>query len=69
MCRNIKKLRDPEQPATPEEVRSAALQYVRKVSGYRTPSSRNQAAFEQAITEIAAATQSLLDQLAALSTQ
>jgi hypothetical protein len=69
MCRNIKKLRDPEQPATPEEVRSAALQYVRKVSGYRTPSRRNQAAFEQAITEIAAATQSLLDQLAALSTQ
>ena len=68
MCRNIKKLRDPEQPATPEEVRSAALQYVRKVSGYRTPSRRNQAAFEQAITEIAAATQSLLDQLAALST-
>jgi hypothetical protein len=69
MCRNIKKLRNPQQPATPDEVRAAALQFVRKVSGYRTPSRRNQAVFEQAITEIATATQSLLDQLAAISTQ
>ena len=64
MCRNIKQLRQPEQPATDEEIRLAALQFVRKVSGYRKPSMRNQDAFEQAIDEIAAATRKLLDNLA-----
>jgi hypothetical protein len=63
MCRNIKQLRQPGVPATPEEVQAAALQFVRKVSGYRAPSRRNQAAFDQAIAEVAAATQKLLDQL------
>jgi hypothetical protein len=63
MCRNIKTLRNFEQPATTEEVRLAALQFVRKVSGYRAPSRRNQAAFDQAVEEIALATQQLLDRL------
>ena len=63
MCRNIKTLRNAEIPASAEEVRLAALQYVRKVSGYRKPSKRNQAAFERAVDEIAAVTQQLLDNL------
>ena len=63
MCRNIKQLRQPEQPPTEEEVRLAALQFVRKVSGYRVPSRANQQAFEQAISEISEATQRLLDSL------
>ncbi len=63
MCRNIKQLRQPEQPPTEEEVRLAALQFVRKVSGYRVPSRANQQAFEQAISEISEATQRLLDTL------
>jgi hypothetical protein len=65
MCRNIKTLRSTDIPASAEEVRLAALQYVRKVSGYRKPSKRNQAAFDQAVEEIAAATQRLLDNLEA----
>lgn len=60
MCRSIKVLRQMEQPATPEEMRAAALQYVRKVSGYRTPSRANQTAFEQAVAEVTAATEKLL---------
>lgn len=63
MCRNIKTLRRPEQPPTEEELRLAALQYVRKVSGYRAPSRLNQATFDQAVEEIAAATRKLLDHL------
>ena len=63
MCRNIKTLRRPEQPPTEEELHAAALQYVRKVSGYRMPSRRNQIAFEQAVEEIAMVTQKLLDSL------
>jgi hypothetical protein len=65
MCRNIKILRSAETPASAEEVRSAALQYVRKTSGYRKPSKRNQAAFDRAVDEIAATTQVLLDNLEA----
>jgi hypothetical protein len=65
MCRNIKQLRQPDQPPTQEELRAAALQYVRKVSGYRVPSRLNQAVFDQAVDEIAAATQKLLEELAA----
>ena len=48
MCRSIKTLRNAEIPATEEEIRAAALQFVRKVSGYRKPSKANEAAFEQA---------------------
>lgn len=63
MCRSIKPLRLPDRPATEEEVYEAALQYVRKVSGYRKPSKVNQAAFDIAITEVAAATRKMLEQL------
>jgi hypothetical protein len=63
MCRSIKQLRSSEIPATEEEIRAAALQFVRKVSGYRKPSRVNQAAFDEAVIEVAAATQKLLDQL------
>ncbi len=63
MCRSIKQLRNAETPATPEEVEAAARQFVRKVSGYRRPSRVNEAAFEQAITEISATTEKLLNTL------
>lgn len=63
MCRNIKQLRLPEQPATEEEIRLAALQFVRKVSGFRAPSRANQPVFDEAVEEIAAATQKLLGSL------
>ena len=63
MCRSIKTLRLPEGQPTDAEIQAAALQYVRKVSGYRKPSRANQAAFEQAIREVAEATQLLLDSL------
>lgn len=64
MCRSIKTLRNAEVAASTEEVRAAALQYVRKVSGYRQPSMRNRAAFETAVAEIASSSQRLLDTLA-----
>jgi hypothetical protein len=64
MCRSIKQLRNTEIPATEEEIRAAALQFVRKVSGYRKPSKRNEAVFEKAIQEITLSTQRLLDDLA-----
>jgi len=64
MCRSIIKLRNEETPATEEEVRAAALQFVRKVSGYRQPSKRNAEVFDRAVDEIAQATQRLLDGLA-----
>ena len=60
MCRSIQTLRRPDEPATDEEVRAAALQFVRKVSGYRVPSRRNQEAFELAVEEISAASRRLL---------
>ena len=60
MCRSIKQLRNSEIPATEEEIRAAALQFVRKVSGYRKPSKVNEAAFERAVDEIAEVTQKLL---------
>ena len=63
MCRNIKQLRQPENPATDEEIQAAALQYVREVSGYRQPSRLNQDAFNQAIDEISATTRKLLESL------
>ena len=61
MCRSIKTLRNAEQAATEEEIRAAALQFVRKVSGYRKPAQRNTAAFEAAVDEIAEASRRLLD--------
>ena len=63
MCRSIKQLRNVEVPATEEEIRAAALQFVRKVSGYRKPSKVNEEAFERAVEEVASATQKLLEQL------
>ena len=65
MCRNIKKLRDPEHAPTDEEIALAALQFVRKVSGYQKPSRANQVAFEVAVAEVAAATRRLFDALPA----
>jgi hypothetical protein len=65
MCRSIITLRRPDQTATDDEVRAAALQYVRKISGYRVPSQRNQAAFEAAVDEIAHASRHLLDAVTA----
>jgi hypothetical protein len=64
MCRSIKQLRRPEA-ATTGEVEAAARQFVRKVSGYRTPSARNSEAFETAIAEISAASTRLLESLGA----
>ena len=63
MCRSIKQLRNAEIPATEEEVRAAALQFIRKVSGYRKPSKANQVAFDQAVEEVTQVTQKLLDHL------
>ena len=63
MCRNIKTLHNFEPPATREEIQSAALQYVRKVSGTNTPSQANEAAFHRAVEEVAAATERLLGEL------
>ncbi|MFJ2826491.1 DUF2277 domain-containing protein [Streptomyces sp. NPDC087263] len=65
MCRSIKTLRPPVIPeeATEEEIRAAALQYVRKVSGFRAPAAHNRAVFDQAVEAIAAATAELLDGL------
>ena len=63
MCRNIRTLHNFAPPATSEEVQAASLQYVRKISGTAKPSQANQAAFDEAVREVAAATQRLLDQL------
>jgi hypothetical protein len=61
MCRSIKTLRPPfEDDVTEDDMRAAALQYVRKVSGFRTPAAHNAAAFERAVAMIAAATADLL---------
>jgi len=63
MCRSIKVLRRPEQAATPEELKAAALQFVRKISGFQKPSQANSEVFERAVAEVAAASQRLLDGL------
>ena len=63
MCHSIKPLRMPERSATEQEITEAALQYVRKVSGYQKPSRANQVAFDVAVSEIAQATEKLLSQL------
>ena len=63
MCRNIRPLHNFEPPATPEEVEAAALQYVRKISGYTKPSQANAEAFERAVAEVAEVSARLLDAL------
>ncbi|HTB14589.1 MAG TPA: DUF2277 domain-containing protein [Bryobacteraceae bacterium] len=64
MCRSIKVLRVADQHATPEEISAAALQFVRKVSGYRKPSRANEQVFNQAIVEISHSVERLLEELA-----
>lgn len=63
MCRNIRPLFNFDPPATDAEIHDAALQYVRKISGYSKPSQANQAVFDHAVDEIAAMTRRLLDEL------
>jgi hypothetical protein len=63
MCRSIKTLRQADVVATDEEIRAAARQFVRKVSGFREPSSRHQEAFEGAVDEIARSSQRLLESI------
>lgn len=65
MCRSIKTLRRADEPATDDEIQAAALQFVRKVSGYRQPAQRNAEAFGAAVDEIAEASRRLLDALEA----
>ncbi|MGH2740841.1 MAG: DUF2277 domain-containing protein [Actinomycetota bacterium] len=65
MCRSIKRLRSPEGVAGEQEIREAALQYVRKVSGFRQPSQRNATAFEAAIDEVAASSRRLIEAVTA----
>lgn len=67
MCRSIKKLRG-EETVTEEEVKEAALQFVRKISGYRVPSKANAEAFERAVSEIGEASRRLLDDLGTKAT-
>jgi len=63
MCRSIKTLRRPDGPASDEEIAAAALQFVRKVSGYRAPSQRNTKAFDAAVSDVGRASRRLLEQL------
>ena len=63
MCRNIRTLHNFDPPASDQEIREAALQYVRKISGYTKPSRANTEAFEEAIDEVEAASTKLLDRL------
>ncbi len=64
MCRNIKRLYNLEPPATDDEIRLAALQFVRKISGFAKPSATNEEAFNRAVSEIANASSNLLNSLA-----
>ena len=63
MCRSIKRLREGTVPATPDEIEAAALQFVRKISGFRQPASHNSEVFNRAVAEIAASSEILLDDL------
>jgi hypothetical protein len=67
MCRSIKVLRRPGEPATEDELRGAALQFVRKISGFHKPSRANEAAFERAVFEISKSSERLLREIAANS--
>jgi len=68
MCRNIRPLFNFEPPATRDEVHDAAVQFVRKISGFRTPSAANAAAFERAVGEVEHASKRLLDDLVTTAT-
>jgi hypothetical protein len=65
MCRSIKTLRRQDEPATEEEIRAAALQFVRKVSGFRQPSKKNAEAFDAAVDDIAEVSRRLIDAVTA----
>lgn len=65
MCRSIKQLREGNETATREEVEAAALQFIRKISGYRQPSRKNYEAFEKAVTEVSDTATRLLDSITA----
>jgi hypothetical protein len=69
MCRSIKTLRTGATPASDDEITAAALQFVRKVSGYRKPSTANEVAFEMAVAQVAEASKQLLDAVAATHPQ
>jgi hypothetical protein len=66
MCRNIKRLRQPDRPPTDAELHDAALQFVRKISGFRVPSQANRAAFDSAVDDVAAASRVLFERLRVL---
>jgi hypothetical protein len=68
MCRNIQTLFNFDPPANDEEIQAAALQYVRKISGYTKPSQANEAAYEQAVAEVTGASRRLLDSLVTTAT-
>lgn len=63
MCRSIKVLREGATPATDEEIRAAALQFVRKISGFREPATHNKPSFDRAVDDVAASSRRLLDEL------
>ena len=65
MCRSIKQLREGNEPATREEIEAAALQFIRKISGYRQPSRKNAGAFERAVLEVSDSASRLLDSITA----
>jgi hypothetical protein len=67
MCRNIKTLYNFDPPATDDEIRASALQFVRKLSGFNTPSKVNEAAFNQAVEQVSAAATTLINSLFTLS--
>ena len=67
MCRNIKTLYNFDPPATEEEIRASALQFVRKLSGFNAPSKANEAVFRQAVDDVAAAATALINSLFTLS--
>ena len=67
MCRNIKTLFNFEPPATDDEIRASALQFVRKLSGFNAPSKINEAAFERAVEQVTASARSLIDSLVTLA--
>ena len=69
MCRSIKPLRNMDHPVTEQEIYEAALQYVRKVSGYRKPSKANEEAFNKAIEEVAESTKKILANLKVVESQ
>lgn len=69
MCRSIKPLRNMDHPVTEQEIYEAALQYVRKVSGYRKPSKVNEEAFNKAIEEVAESTRKILTNLKTVESQ